>query len=233
MANGDTFLLCCGGYAPLKIKVTDKVNVFLNEDNNTNTPIKSYNFKKIFIGKDSPSMAQKDADKHSKDEMPYQRHHDYGNTVLLNIDGYKYLLLSGIGFFTFETEDEIIDYYSPYDAGVPYPFAIGTKNVYNLRDWVYADKEKIDDIYDFCSEYLNCVVKSTGVSYISTQSVNKFLGKPYDTIIDSKVPEHQQIAYDDTGDILKYKMSLFGITQNEIDNLRKYKKINFSDVTSQ
>jgi hypothetical protein len=225
MADEDMFSLHCGKYVPFKIKVgTEKVDVFIRGKDDSCTHFKSYNFKKIFIGKDSPSMAQKDADKHSKDETPYKRHHDYGNTILLNTDINKYLLLSGVGFFTFETEDEIVDFYSPQISRAPYPFAIGTKNVYNLRDWVYVDKEKVEDIYDFCEEYLNCAFKQIGFSWINKQKVADLAG--------SNSSGHQ-LTDNDIDEKLKQEMHLFGTVQSEIDNIKKYKKIDHKDVTSQ
>tara|TARA_Y100000591_G_C21827763_1_gene697695 strand:+ start:984 stop:1874 length:891 start_codon:yes stop_codon:yes gene_type:complete len=73
-----------------------------------------------------------------------------GNTILLKITKNKYVFI-GSTIYEFEPEDEIKEYYSMIgNSDVPYPVAIGEKNVYFLIESTYLSK---DYFYDFPKKY--------------------------------------------------------------------------------
>lgn len=94
------------------------------------------NYKKVFIGKDvrvnGVWILVYDEETHmvhgEKVSDEYKR--EDGNSILVNTSDNKYVYI-GDEIYDFETDDEIIDYYSPIgNSDVPYPFAIGTKYTY-------------------------------------------------------------------------------------------------------
>ena len=103
--------------------------------------IKSYkNIHKKFIGK---SIKGDDAT-----NLPSS--FGLGNTILLKITKNKYVFI-GSTIYEFEPEDEIKKYYSMIcNSDVPYPVAIGEKNVYFLIESTYLSK---DYFYDFPKKY--------------------------------------------------------------------------------
>ena len=103
--------------------------------------IKSYkNIHKKFIGK---SIKGDDATKLSPSFA-------LGNSILLKITNKRYVFI-GSFIYEFEPEDEIKEYYSMIgNSDVPYPVAIGEKNVYFLIERCYLSKEHFKD---FPSKY--------------------------------------------------------------------------------
>ena len=94
--------------------------------------VKSYICKKIFIpiGYDEPyvRLSGKLAKQNS----------DRGNTILLQLDHHHYVFI-GSRIYEFKTKDSIVKYYSPMGNNqVPYPVAIGEKNVYFMLDQTYV-----------------------------------------------------------------------------------------------
>tara|TARA_R110002073_G_scaffold64380_1_gene161289 strand:- start:874 stop:1842 length:969 start_codon:yes stop_codon:yes gene_type:complete len=73
-----------------------------------------------------------------------------GNSILLKITNKRYVFI-GSFIYEFEPEDEIKEYYSMIgNSDVPYPVAIGEKNVYFLIERCYLSKEHFKD---FPSKY--------------------------------------------------------------------------------
>ena len=74
------------------------------------------------------------------------------SSILLKIDD-KYIFI-GDNIYEFTTDEEIIDFKSPIgNSGVPYPVAIGEKNIYFMLDKVYVDKKEIGKTDDFYGTY--------------------------------------------------------------------------------
>lgn len=98
------------------------------------------NYKKVFIGKDvrinGVWILVYNEDNHSihgeKVSDEYKR--EDGNSILINTSDNKYVYI-GSEIYDFETDDEIVDYYSPIgNSDVPYPFAIGLKYTYLMLE---------------------------------------------------------------------------------------------------
>lgn len=69
---------------------------------------------------------------------------DKDSTILVKIDKNRYLFV-GLTIYEFDTEDEIQKYSSPIgNSAVPYPVAIGSKNVYFMLEREYVSKEELD-----------------------------------------------------------------------------------------
>jgi hypothetical protein len=111
----------------------------VNDFNNDHKNLKIYknsisldNVKKVFTGGDNSG------DKNS-------------SLLVLNKDD-KYVYI-GSEIYEFKTDDKILKYSSKIgNSAVPYPFAIGSENVYIMLDKVYFSKKDIDNydnIYDF------------------------------------------------------------------------------------
>ena len=100
--------------------------------------VKSYNYKKIFIGK-SPKCESTIFSK------GYGSKFD-GNSILLQIDTNKYVFI-GVDIYEFKIDDTINEYYSPVgNNDVPYPVALGSKNNYFMLDKTYVSNDKFKDL---------------------------------------------------------------------------------------
>ena len=98
--------------------------------------IASYKPIKIFIGKSPLNEVTKSHDSFGKEFD--------GNSILLRLDEKKYVSVS-MEIYEFTINDDIITYYSPVgNSDVPYPFAIGKKNVYFIMDKVYVSRKNYD-----------------------------------------------------------------------------------------
>ena len=78
-----------------------------------------------------------------------------GNTILLKLDGNKYVFISGF-IYEFEVNDEITHYYSMIGpSNTPRPIAVSSENIYFLQDQRYVNKDAFikrfskDDELDF------------------------------------------------------------------------------------
>lgn len=82
------------------------------------------------------------------DEIFIDRGEDKNSSVLLRKDNiYTFV---GDKVYEFTTDDKIIDFDSPIgNSAVPYPVAIGEKNLYFMLDQVYVDKDEIGDTKDY------------------------------------------------------------------------------------
>lgn len=110
--------------------------------------VKSYkNVKKIFIGK---SIKGDDMYASYPNNPAKAASAGLGNSILLNLSGNKYAFIS-ISIFEFETKDDLIEeFYSMIGRNdVPYPVAIGEKNVYFLLiekgNYKYISREHFKD----------------------------------------------------------------------------------------
>ena len=66
-----------------------------------------------------------------------------GNSVLIELTENKYMFV-GWCIYTFETDDQIIDFVTPVgNNDVPYPIAYGEKNVYFMLDKSFVKKSKM------------------------------------------------------------------------------------------
>ena len=69
-----------------------------------------------------------------------------GNTVLLELSHNTYFCIKGREPFLFKTEDRIEEYFSPVGPNdVPYPFALGTENVYLMIDQKFTSRKNFPD----------------------------------------------------------------------------------------
>ncbi len=114
-----------------------------SKDDSKNKPfyielVKIYKTKKIFIGK-SPLIPM------TKFSGGHGNKFD-GNTILLQIEPNKYVYI-GSNIYEFKTNDIIENYYSPVgNNDVPYPVALGTKNIYFMLDKTYVPNNKFENL---------------------------------------------------------------------------------------
>ena len=84
-------------------------------------------FRDVFIGKD-PSNSEAD-----------------GNSILIQIKPKTYMFI-GESIYTFSPFDQITDFRSPIgNSDVPYPYAVGEKNIYLLIEQVYVPKSSVPE----------------------------------------------------------------------------------------
>jgi len=171
--SGSTHFIHDNGGRPFKVVINGKkLDIFtfdkdenekLNENKDYNKLVKSYkNLKKIFIPKGIDASG--DPWKGGK-----------GNTILAHISGHKYLLI-GSSIYEFETKKEtILEFYSQVgNSDVPYPLAVGEKNVYFLSfDGEYISKEYFEG---FPKEY-NWAIDGYSRLWGISQFTDKTLGK--------------------------------------------------------
>ena len=108
--------------------------------------VKSYkNVKKIFIGK---SIKGDDMYASYPSNPTKAAKAGLGNSILLNLSGNKYVFI-GDFVFEFETPDNIEGFYSMIgNSDVPYPVAVGEKNVYFLiqkGQYGYLSRDHFED----------------------------------------------------------------------------------------
>lgn len=76
-----------------------------------------------------------------------------GNSILLNIKNNEYIFI-GTNIYSLQTDDKILRFFSPVgNNDVPYPVAIGEKNVYFMLDLVYIPIDKFDKKIKHESDY--------------------------------------------------------------------------------
>ena len=103
--------------------------------------VKSYNnVKQIFIGKSIPGD-----DMHASAFKSFlypskAAKAGLGNSILLNLSGNKYVFI-GESVYEFDTPDHIKEFYSMIgNNDVPYPVAVGEKNVYFIIEKTYLSR---------------------------------------------------------------------------------------------
>ena len=91
--------------------------------------IMDFIFDKIFIGEDKPKSKFN----------PNNKNWGLGNTILIKKLNGKYLYIGkNIEEFSLKNNDEIINFFSPIaNNDIPYPYAIGKKNIYHLTEKIY------------------------------------------------------------------------------------------------
>lgn len=131
---------------PFKVEVSDKDIIIYGEDNyidiETGSNIRDYpnivkkitNYHNIFIGK----TEYKDGK---------------GNSLLVKLNDNKYVFIGGY-IYEFYTDDNIIKYMSPIGrCDIPYPYAIGEKNIYLMIEKVKVDKKHILSYGEYTNPY--------------------------------------------------------------------------------
>ena len=88
--------------------------------------ITKYTPTKIFIGKSVEDSLTSDS------EYYYFGPEFDGNTILLEIEPKRYVLISNRGIYEFQTEAEIVEFHSPIGNEKPLPFAIDKNRNYYL-----------------------------------------------------------------------------------------------------
>ncbi len=79
----------------------------------------------------------------TSDGIQYNKSHD-GNTLLLNIGNNDYIFICD-NIYKFTLQDQIIKYYSVLNNdNIPHPIIVGDKHIYNLRNFVYTNKENLN-----------------------------------------------------------------------------------------
>ena len=143
-----------------------------NEQEQYTTILQYNNYKKVFIGKDvrvrgvwclvyDPKTRMMHGEKVSDE---YRRID--GNSILINTTKNKYVYI-GSEIYDFETDDEIVDYYSPIgNSDVPYPFAIGTKYTYLMLDHVKILNTYVRNKLEPYVHYYKLSNIVTGLKYI-------------------------------------------------------------------
>lgn len=97
--------------------------------------VKDYRVQDIFIGK---SIKGDDA-------FEVGSSFGTGNSILLKITKSRYVFI-GMEVFEFEPSDNIIEYYSMVgNNDVPYPVAVGEKNIYFMMDGCYLSRTHFAD----------------------------------------------------------------------------------------
>lgn len=117
-------------------KSDDELDGELNFENSV------YKYTNIFIGKDINDKT------------------NLGNSILVELGPYHYMFI-GWEIYEFFTEDPIVDYYSEVgNNDVPYPYAIGTKNIYLMIENIYFDKNLFKILEDNDPDIENLDIKS-------------------------------------------------------------------------
>ena len=116
------------------------------EKKDYNVLVKSYkNVKKIFIGK---SIKGDDMYASFPNNPAGAAKAGLGNSILLNLSGNKYVFI-GEFVYEFDTPDHIEEFYSMIgNSDVPYPVAVGEKNVYFLiqkGNYGYLSRDHFED----------------------------------------------------------------------------------------
>jgi hypothetical protein len=102
--------------------------------------IKKYNTLKIYIGKSVKCDM-------TNISGGYGPEYD-GNSILLKISKNTYVSI-GWDVYEFSVDDDIVEYHSPVgNSGVPYPVAIGKKNIYFVVEKKYISIDKFKKLTD-------------------------------------------------------------------------------------
>jgi len=130
MANNKTYVIHDNGGRPFKVVINKDVRqIELYRQYTTKNHDQRYElfetingYQKVFVPKDP--------------ETGYD-----GNSILIQLSDNMYTYV-GSEIYTFLTNDKIIKYYSPVgNSDVPYPYAIGTNNIYLTLERMYFDKK--------------------------------------------------------------------------------------------
>jgi hypothetical protein len=154
---------------------------------------------------------------------------------LLKTDTHKYLYLTGYEFFSFETNDDITEFYAPIgNSDVPYPFAIGEKNAYILCFRKCVDKSHIDTLLDPVPEFLEKEAIATGRKYLQEQWNLESQHKPYDKNVekddDVKAEKYGTITFKESPEILQYKMDKYHVTEANIGEYKMFKDMEVTEL---
>jgi hypothetical protein len=154
----------------------DKVNIYklsdkhyyikyLNNQDYYIEHVATYYYDKIFIG----TSPLNDTTQFSGGHGSYFD----GNSMLLALNDNTYVFI-GTALYEFTMDDEIMEYFSPVgNSDVPYPFAIGKKNVYFMLDCTYMPKEIYDEyVPEGCTDAYNYYYEFTSWYHRSVKGNN-------------------------------------------------------------
>jgi hypothetical protein len=108
--------------------------------------IKPTTYHKAFIGKDNAKY------------NIYKEKDFTGNSILINLyKGQNLYMFIGHMIYTFNTSDDVVKKYISIvgNSGVPYPFAIGEKNIYLISEKIFFPKIYNQDPYMLYYTMLN------------------------------------------------------------------------------
>lgn len=144
-----------------------------DENNLTYTKILEYKCERYLVGQDYTEG-------------------EYGNSVLLDMGDNRYIYI-GSDIYEFQTEDKILNYYSNMgNSRVPYPIALGEKNVYFMLDNQYINKNEFknnltmtdEDWADCYGDYYGHTGDLDKSKYQNMKDVKKI--QPYRSILFNK-----------------------------------------------
>lgn len=207
--------------------IIDDSKIIINRNTPQNEKIKNYKFLisidhfiNFYVGKDNIPPDEITIPKNIDSS-----HYEHGNTILVQLEQHKYMYIGKI-IYTFEISDEIIDYYSPLrNNDIPYPFAVGTQNIYLLLENVFIEKQYIFNKKDPYNEYYYLRNYLSGANYIQEQNLLKSLHKPYDISIESD--EEINFLIDGKFDFdkrIEYAIKKYNLQDKQYDKYKQYKK---------
>lgn len=226
---------------PYIIRINDNHVIITN--NETSQVIFDENVVNVFIGKDIRRDGVHTLVYDSSTNMIHDEkvNDDYdridGNTILLQLNnGNEYMYIGG-EIYTFTTSDNIIDYISPIgNNDVPYPYAIGTQNVYLMIGYKFIDKTKVccDDPY---KDYYDVCNVASGIKYMNEQRNKQLAGEPYDNVIDEdedEIRKEEQKYFnipvstqEDHDKYIEYRVKKFNIDKKYLERYHNYANIKY------
>lgn len=157
---------------PLKVFIGkdvryNKINHYIEHD----AEIK----EKINLGVERPRESQA----HEESKEYYNDKYD-GNTILIQTEKNMFIYIQR-DIEEYIIDDTILDYYSPIgNNDVPYPYAIGEKNIYLFTLYgKYIEKSKIRYMNDPNYDYLTLIWSLDIYPYVKSQKELKDSGKEY------------------------------------------------------
>lgn len=206
------------------------------------------NYKKIFVGKDIRHdgvwTLVYDSDEHT---IHGERVSDvytpcHGNSILINTTDNKYTYI-GSEIYEFETNDNIVDYFSPIgNSDVPYPYAVGTLYTYLMLEKKYVLNSLINITHDPYRDYYDLHEIVTGLKYMSEQLKLKREGKEYDSIIDIDDDERRKeeekefnipvSTLEDERKYINYRVKKFNIDKKYLDQINQYEPFYYKIVVN-
>ena len=208
-----TYKIHDNGGRPFKCIIDKKIIKIYNNYKKEKEHFLQFEFEKIFIGKSPLNAMTSFSGGHGSDFD--------GNSILIKLNNLIYVHI-GIEIYSFEAENEIVDYVSPVgNNDVPYPYAIDCKQNYYLMiedviifnnddiveymknsmndpyHYYYFDKKKIEIVPPYPTKIKSFTVGSTK----STFSYNPNPESNFDWLTRNKKKKEMKIVFED-GDSL-------------------------------
>lgn len=162
------------GSRPFKVEVNDNEIIIYGEDD----------YVDIETGKDIrdyPNIVQKITNYHNIFIGKTEYKDGKGNSLLIKLTDNKYVFI-GEYIYEFNTDDNIIKYMSPIgNNDIPYPYAIGEKNIYLMIEKVKVDKKHIllygeyTNPYDHYYNHYNIYDNSMFIKFNYNMIVQKYI----------------------------------------------------------